>query len=118
MIATTTSKFGTVKTSTTDYDWKTFQQYNFTGNLFPIHYYTIIDSNKNNFKTFFNKYVTGEKITLKSKTKMSDGNLEEAFCKLMKTGMRFDSGFYDEKLLEVKKKRLFFRQRCKFYPLD
>ena len=49
---------------------------------------------------------------------MNDENLQEAFCTALKTGMRFDSGYYDPIKQEMKKRRLFFRQRCKFYSLD
>ena len=43
--------------------------------------------------------------------------MEEAFCDTLKSGFRFDSGFYDAKSAEMRKRRNFFQTKCQLADL-
>ena len=90
MLITTSQKFNSVSNQIIRTHWNSLQQYNFTGNRFPMHYYAIVDGDKNDLNALQQKYKNslplGQEV---------EGTLENAFCKTIKSGFLFHQGYYD-----------------------
>ena len=92
MIFTTASKYNTVSNQVIENVWNSLQRYNFTGEKFPVHYYSVVDGNKNDLLGFNRMYYNYMKQPVPNE--VNKASLERSLCDSMKAGFRFEAGFY------------------------
>lgn len=94
IVVTSVQKYDSISSQIIDFQWNYSQKYNFTGDKFGLHYYGILDGNRNNF---------------------NDDPLQQlnkSLCENMDAGVRAYGGFYKNQSLDIEQEELYFKMNC------